>query len=1775
MSQPFKLGDDVFVGESGLPAKVRYIGKTKFARGIWVGVELSRREDKGKNSGVVKGERYFSCRHDKGLFLKPASIKISKITDGNDGDSDSSVKKMKAKKSLTIAEKKKIVEERKRKKRAHDAEVLKKAQEEQMAKIKAKMKEDLKKKQEMLESRKKKKKLTSAKSTDGSIKSTKTTKSTKPVKTTTNLGKITGTTKTSKTTKATKATKTTKTTKTTDKLPTAGRKRQRTDISKQHALSSEVTVDSSSSSSPPGVAILGKDILRTRKSGIEARDEIDKLLKKTEVAEDTDDMNVTHIEGGVSGSDAILDNRDDVKEEEGNGESLSRKNTLLTAQFTPLLPSTNSATQGVDEGHDGGSEAELVEEERRIPTRRTMNRRGTMNAAILVPLVGNNITNTIGGEETNNLTETNVYHDGGGDSDVDVDDDVQTVTMSNIHDALDIGVMSAPQPRPVLSPTFSSESLNLKDEHSITNDFTPLPPTTPQPATSSSSSSPSKIANISSTASLSPKKDAGRGKEERVSVGIRIRPLSQEQKQKGIVEAWYSNNDKSMVSATPEAHANNEKKRQSLENRPLDYIFDHIWGGLSTTNDTKPQPTESNATIHNDVCESLINAVFEGYNSTIFAYGQTATGKTHTITGTFEDPGLLPRSVTSIFQTIKNSDERDYLVRCSYIEVYNEQIDDLLNPNKKDLKIFESKDAGTTVPDLTEITVSTSEEVLNLIERGVANQHIGATLMNLRSSRAHSFFRIVIESRAVETDTKNKKNAIKKKKFKRAETALGPREHWKQVQMEVRTPNKSMKKNAKGFYSFLSTNSNKSHKGKGDVTVANFNIVDLAGSERARKTGAKGVRLKEGSSINKSLLTLSRVIQELSKGKKRNFIPFRNSKLTRLLAPSLGGNARTCVICCVSPLASNFEESDSTLRFASTCKKVVNRVIKNEIRSKDALITQYESMIQDLQVRLQKVSMKKSDAIMMSRNASAPTILPKKESSASVALASPGIKAWLSEEGGHTPDEIVDRLAIESARNKKAHDELESLKNMILGATRKSERDPSKGSDLIRMMATRLEGENLQETLAALSKDESDENEKYFKTRRPSIQFDEVATLQEKESMKRIHHHTRSMSLLVVEDHEHDADSDESKCVNEDSSGHADDLKESRKRRKEPRRDTVNMASQLPFEDLSSTNNHPEDSIKISELQNQILLLNNNIKNEKEKSMAKEKELHKELQRKHEEEVKSLQAQLKNATSNEVSESNAGNEYKKKYFLAQMKLAAAKEYDERLQIELTDRENKLREVSSALKMTLIQARTAMRQQESLEEAVNAQEKSHLKAIQLLHERHTQSIAEAAEKEKQLQLKLNETADISRVELLNLKEEMIKKNEKVALIERESSLSKNIIDEQKSELAELKLHIEKLEEQRTLKGDELKDLHVRHINETSKLESSLSILRSELSTSQTDAIKKIERLEQSLLSSENSLKDYKEKHKNDISLIETKLKNEASENLNNVKLKLNNDIDRLTRNHKMKIEHIELDHKNQLETLSTKLDVEIASHRESSKNADIALSRLRETLDLERDIQVTSINDEKQQMERLYKQKLNSEIEKHQDVHSTLRFQLNEMNETTTELKAKLRMAERERASQLRLKDEELLRALENSRLEHQEAHKSTVMHYENTIEELQSRLVLTRAKLSDLEAKHAKNVEIVVADRNKVASEIEADQKSSLKMLSLGLEKEASKVTQARMSEQRYRSELNEKNRELENISYTHQTAQRDLSERFQQQMQVCLKKTNDFCGKLIVLFFF
>lgn len=147
----------------------------------------------------------------------------------------------------------------------------------------------------------------------------------------------------------------------------------------------------------------------------------------------------------------------------------------------------------------------------------------------------------------------------------------------------------------------------------------------------------------------------------------------------------------------------------------------------------------------------------------------------------------------------------------SYIEVYNEQLDDLLDPSKKDLKMFESKDHGTTVPDLTEITVSTSEEVHHLIERGVANQHIGATLMNLRSSRAHSFFRIVIESRAVSAvdavDAAVENDDIPKTtELRRAQTSLSARDHWKQVQGAIKDGEGGARKTAKGFYSFLSTN---------------------------------------------------------------------------------------------------------------------------------------------------------------------------------------------------------------------------------------------------------------------------------------------------------------------------------------------------------------------------------------------------------------------------------------------------------------------------------------------------------------------------------------------------------------------------------------------------------------------------------------------------------------------------------------------------------------------------------------------------------------------------------------------------------------------------------------------------------------------------------------------------------------------------------------------------------------------------------------------------------
>lgn len=271
-----------------------------------------------------------------------------------------------------------------------------------------------------------------------------------------------------------------------------------------------------------------------------------------------------------------------------------------------------------------------------------------------------------------------------------------------------------------------------------------------------------------------------------------------------------------------------------------------------------------------------------GYNGSIFAYGQTGSGKTYTIMGAFSDAtlnfqyrGILPRCLEYIFAAIKREIKKNsviqYLVKCSFLEIYNEQINDLLSPEQRNLQIREDIKKGAYVENLQEETVSTFDDTFEVMEKGVKNRHIGSTSMNKESSRSHSVFTLQIESKEKREDVWNFKNSF-------------------------------------------------------------FHLIDLAGSERQKLTEAFGDRLKEAGMINKSLSSLGNVINslvEISEGKSRH-VPYRDSKLTFLLKDSLGGNSKTCIIANISPSCMSYGETLSTLRFAERAKLVTNKAVINE-----------------------------------------------------------------------------------------------------------------------------------------------------------------------------------------------------------------------------------------------------------------------------------------------------------------------------------------------------------------------------------------------------------------------------------------------------------------------------------------------------------------------------------------------------------------------------------------------------------------------------------------------------------------------------------------------------------------------------------------------------------------------------------------------------------------------------------------------------------------------------
>ncbi|KAI9283688.1 kinesin motor domain-containing protein [Umbelopsis sp. AD052] len=294
----------------------------------------------------------------------------------------------------------------------------------------------------------------------------------------------------------------------------------------------------------------------------------------------------------------------------------------------------------------------------------------------------------------------------------------------------------------------------------------------------------------------------------------------------------------------------------------------------------------------------------EGYNGTVFAYGQTASGKTYTMVRTHNEPGVIPRAVNDVFEYIKANSTREFLLRVSYLEIYNEAIHDLLSPETQDLKIHEDRQRGVYVSPLKEEVLTNAKQALKVIQKGEENRHVSTTNYNLHSSRSHTIFRMIIESKEREPSAST------------------------QTHRDRSTPSNA----------------------KSTVRISQLNLIDLAGSEKATTNLD---RQKEGAFINKSLLTLGTVISKLTDSKGASHIPFRDSKLTRILQPSLSGNARVAVICTISPVVTSIEESMNTLKFAERVKLVVTSAKTNEILDDKALLQQYRTEISSLKAKLE------------------------------------------------------------------------------------------------------------------------------------------------------------------------------------------------------------------------------------------------------------------------------------------------------------------------------------------------------------------------------------------------------------------------------------------------------------------------------------------------------------------------------------------------------------------------------------------------------------------------------------------------------------------------------------------------------------------------------------------------------------------------------------------------------------------------------------------------------
>ncbi|XP_044534791.1 kinesin-like protein KIF19 [Gracilinanus agilis] len=376
-------------------------------------------------------------------------------------------------------------------------------------------------------------------------------------------------------------------------------------------------------------------------------------------------------------------------------------------------------------------------------------------------------------------------------------------------------------------------------------------------------------------------------KDQQLMVALRIRPINDTELDEGAAVIAHKVGDQMVVLMDPDEDPDDALRAN--RSREKTFIFDIVFDQQASQEE-----------VYCSTTQHLVEGVISGYNATVFAYGPSGAGKTYTMLGMDSEPGIYLQTLNDLFQAIEEtSDDMEYTVSMSYLEIYNEVIRDLLNPSLGFLELREDSKGSIQIAGITEVSTTNAQEIMQLLIKGNKQRTQEPTAANKTSSRSHAVLQVTVRQRS----------------------------RLKDLSEEVR--------------------------------VGKLFMVDLAGSERASQTQNRGKRMKEGAHINRSLLALGNCINALSEkgGSRSQYVNFRDSKLTRLLKDALGGNSRTVMIAHISPASTYFEESRTTLIYAYRAKNIKTRVKRN-LLNVSYHIAQYTDIISDLRREIEHLKSK-------------------------------------------------------------------------------------------------------------------------------------------------------------------------------------------------------------------------------------------------------------------------------------------------------------------------------------------------------------------------------------------------------------------------------------------------------------------------------------------------------------------------------------------------------------------------------------------------------------------------------------------------------------------------------------------------------------------------------------------------------------------------------------------------------------------------------------------------